>query len=519
MSRVTGHSLGRLDSIMATIIIGSGISGLWTAWRLAVAGKRSVVVTKASLADSASAWAQGGIAAALDAGDSPELHLRDTLAASDGTADPEAVRILVTEGPDRVRELIELGAKFDRDEAGHLRFGLEGGHSRHRILHAKGDRTGAAVMACLVQIVRDHPLIEIREHSEVRRLLLDGECVVGVELTHDARLTTHDVVLATGGVGQLFAVTTNPLVATGDGWALAFEAGAQLEDLEYLQFHPTALKLEGANPAPLLTEALRGAGAHLVNAGGERFAFKSDPRGELAPRDIVARAVAEADAEGGAWLDARHVDGVDAKFPGVTSLLASHSLRLSKDLIPVAPALHYAMGGVVTDLDGRTTIEGLWAVGEVARTGVHGANRLASNSLLEGLVFADRAARALAVAQDIRPSPSPSRPSRAGALPGPLRSPPTPLAADSDSDERFGPTRRKMRETMTAYVGLQRTEASLARAHQVLQELEEETPAAAWRTRHQLLVCRLIVRHATQHRESRGGHLRLDYPPAAAVNP
>ncbi|HVX88038.1 MAG TPA: L-aspartate oxidase, partial [Gemmatimonadales bacterium] len=489
-------------------IIGSGISGLWTAWRLAVAGKRSVVVTKATLADSASAWAQGGIAAALAAGDSPELHLQDTIAASDGTADPEAVRILVTEGPDRVKELIELGAQFDRGEDGALRFGLEGGHSRNRILHAKGDQTGAAVMACLVQIVRDHPLIEIHEHAEVRRLLTDNGRVVGVELVN-SQLSTLDatnVVLATGGVGQLFAVTTNPLVATGDGWALAFEAGAELEDLEYLQFHPTALKLEGANPAPLLTEALRGAGAHLVDEKGTRFAFRFDARGELAPRDIVARAVAEADSVGGAWLDAREIDDVDARFPGVAALLAPHGLKLSEDEIPVAPALHYAMGGVVTDLEGRTTVEGLWAVGEVARTGVHGANRLASNSLLEGLVFADRAARALAASRAAAPG-LPSAPSSIA---------PAPQRPSAEADERATPTRRKMRLTMTAYVGLQRTEASLARAHQVLQELEEETPAAAWRTRHQLLVCRLIVRHATQHRESRGGHLRLDFPPVTA---
>src|SRR5437868_2184653 len=266
------------------VIIGSGIYGLWTAWRLAEEGRRSVVVTKAMLVDSASAWAQGGIAAAIDAGDSPELHLRDTIAASDGTADPAAVRILVTEGPDRVKELIELGARFDRDADGTLRFGLEGGHSRHRILHAEGDRTGAAVMACLVAIVQAHPLIEIHEHAEVRRLVKDQGRVVDVELTRDPRPVTRDpveaVVLATGGVGQLFAVTTNPRVATGDGWALAFEAGAELEDLQYLQFHPTALKLEGANPAPLLTEALRGAGAWLVNGTGQRLALKADERGE-----------------------------------------------------------------------------------------------------------------------------------------------------------------------------------------------------------------------------------------------
>lgn len=487
----------------STIIIGSGISGLWTAWRLAESGRRSVVVTKSTLTDSASAWAQGGIAAAMGAGDSPEQHLKDTIAASDGTANPEAVRILVTEGPDRVRELIELGAAFDRGPDGAIRFGLEGGHTRNRIVHAQGDRTGAAVMACLVAICREHPLIEIHEHTEVRRLHTDAGRVTGVETmgTSDFGLRTSDhVVLATGGVGQLFAVTTNPLVATGDGWALAFEAGATLDDLQYLQFHPTALKHEGANPAPLLTEALRGAGAHLVDQAGERFAFKADERGELAPRDIVARAVADADAAGGAWLDARHIAGVDAQFPGVAALLAPYDLLLSRDLIPIAPALHYAMGGVVTDTDGRTSVEGLWAVGEVARTGVHGANRLASNSLLEGLVFADRAARALVSEPFSRPAAQPSERSE----------------GETGADARFAATRRKMRETMTAYVGLHRTEASLARAHQVLADLEAETPATAWRTRHQLLVCRLIVRHATQDRESRGGHLRLDYPPVTA---
>ncbi|HEU4568970.1 MAG TPA: L-aspartate oxidase [Gemmatimonadales bacterium] len=489
----------------STLIIGTGISGLWAAWRLAVAGRRSVLLTKADLADSASAWAQGGIAAALDVGDSPELHLQDTLAASGGTADPAAVRILVTEGPDRIRELIQLGAAFDRGPDGQVRFGLEGGHSRSRILHAWGDRTGAAVVACLVAIVRDHPLVEIRERTEVRHLLTEAGRVIGVEVDRGVApsepLYADEVVLATGGVGQLFAVTTNPLVATGDGWALAFEAGAGLEDLEYLQFHPTALKLEGVNPAPLLTEALRGAGAYLVDRAGARFALRADPRGELAPRDLVARAVAAADAEGGAWLDARHLPEVTARFPGVAEKLGSFGLDLARDLIPIAPALHYAMGGVATDLDGRTSLPGLWAIGEVACTGVHGANRLASNSLLEGMVFADRAARAIA-----------ATPPRPGAAPPPFVATP-----DHGADAQCEPVRRKLRETMTAHVGLQRTEAGLARAYAVIAELEAETPGSAWRTRHQLLVARLIVRHATHHRESRGGHLRLDYPPVPAA--
>jgi L-aspartate oxidase len=295
-------------------------------------------------------------------------------------------------------------------------------------------------------------------------------------------------------------VTTNPLVATGDGWALAHEVGAELRDLEFLQFHPTALKLPGVNPAALITEAVRGAGGTLVDRDGRRFTFDADPRGELAPRDVVARAVATADLTGGAWLDARDIADFPALFPGVTLILAQHGLDPAEDLIPVAPALHYAMGGIRTDLEGRSTVGGLWAIGEVASTGVHGANRLASNSLLEGLVFADRAARALAAEVST-------------AATGPLEAftPEVDLEADRGAER----IRQEMRFVMTTDVGLTRTERSLLHAKHTLARLVRQTPADAWRTRNQLTVARLIVQAARRRRESRGGHRRLDYPPRA----
>jgi L-aspartate oxidase len=495
-----GRSRGSARDTARPIIVGTGLAGLWTAWRLALDGRASVLLTKGTLADSASAWAQGGIAAALGPGDSPALHAADTLAAGDGLADPEAVRVLTTEGPDRIRQLITLGATFDRWPDRTLRLGLEGAHSRPRILHAGGDRTGAMLVACLAQIVSHHPLIEIVEHTEVTRLLLAGDRVVGVGaagLDSSPFTIAGPVVLATGGVGQLFAVTTNPLPATGDGWALARQAGAELRDVEFLQFHPTAVKLPGVNPAPLISEAVRGAGATLVDRDGRRFVCDVDPRGELASRDIVAQAVAAVDRSGGAWLDARHVADFATQFPGVTAMLARHGLDPTHDRIPVTPAMHYAMGGIRTDLDGRTTLAGLWAVGEVASTGVHGANRLASNSLLEALVFADRAARALAAARD-------NLPSRAPAL---VASPP-----GSNDDAAYEAVRSTMRRVMSDDVGVRRSEASLLRAERTLAGLAASTPQSAWRTQNQLLVSLIITRAALRRRESRGGHARVDFP-------
>jgi L-aspartate oxidase len=485
------------------VIVGTGIAGLWTAWRLASEGISAVLVTKEALADSASAWAQGGIAVALGPGDSPGQHAADTLAASDGLADPEAVRILTNEGPDRIYELLALGAVFDRGPDGKLGLALEAAHTRPRIIHAGGDRTGAALISCLAQVIRDHPEIELLQHTEVVSLVVQEGQVTGVTLLPQGgasvALGASAVVLATGGVGQLYAITTNPKVATADGWALAHGVGSQLRDLEFLQFHPTALKMQGVNPAPLISEAVRGAGAVLLDGSGRRFAPAFDPRGELAPRDIVARAVAAADAAGGAWLDARGIDGFPTRFPGITAMLTRHGLDPARDLLPVAPALHYAMGGIQTDLEGRTTKPGLWAVGEVARTGVHGANRLASNSLLEGLVFADRAGRSLA--RKLRSKVAAVAPAAASDF------------RDTGADAECEPIRQEMRNLMTANVGVQRSESSLLLAEQELERLTRTTPRGAWRTHNQLLVAGLITQAARGRRESRGGHRRTDYPP------
>ncbi|MCA9767752.1 MAG: L-aspartate oxidase, partial [Gemmatimonadetes bacterium] len=485
--------------------VGTGIAGLWTAWRLASEGHRVLLVTKATLQDSNTAWAQGGIAVAMDAGDSPALHAADTIAASDGLADPTAVEVLVTEGPARVRELLELGAAFDRGPDGELRFGLEAAHSRPRILHAEGDRTGAALVEALSRVVLADRRIEVLERTQVRRLVRHRERVVGAILLDEGgepfAVSAPAVVLATGGVGQLFEVTTNPPVATGDGWALAHAVGAELSHLEFLQFHPTALRIAGVNPAPLLTEALRGKGAWLVDARGERFMLALDPRGELAPRDVVARAVAIRAFRGDVWLDARHLADVEAAFPGVTALLASHGLSLARDLIPVAPAMHYAMGGIRTDLAGRSTVAGLYAVGECAHTGVHGANRLASNSLLEGLVFADRAGREIVA--DLAEIPRP---------PASLSPAATDLDAGADQLPEALALLARMRSILTREAGVVRTEPGLAEAEIALADLLARAPSGAWRTADQLRVAALVARAARGRRESRGGHRRADFP-------
>jgi L-aspartate oxidase len=488
-----------MTAYAAPLIVGAGIAGLWTAWRLSVEGRGAVVLTKCALADSASAWAQGGIAVALSPGDSPAEHAADTMAAGRGLSDPEAVRVLTTEGPDRIRELLALGAQFDLGTDGRLRFGLEAAHTRPRIIHAGGDRTGAVLVSTLVEIIRADPAVEIVEYAEVRELLeVDGR-IAGVRIVRRNGAVEERwgpaVVLATGGVGQLFETTTNPLVATGDGWALAYHAGAELRDLEFLQFHPTALRLPGVNPAPLVSEAVRGAGAILVDGNGRRFMLELDPRGELAPRDVVARAVAA--AEGGAWLDAREVPDFAATFPGITAMLATHGLDPACDLLPIAPALHYAMGGISTDLDGRTTRTGLWAAGEVASTGVHGANRLASNSLLEGLVFADRVAREIVAEAAV-------------TVDGEDREPLAP--DDGEPDRAAGAVRAEMRRLMSEHVGVMRSEESLQHAERELLRLKSATPRQAWRTANQLLVARLITRAALERRETRGGHARTDFP-------
>jgi L-aspartate oxidase len=384
------------------LVLGGGIAGLTAA--ISAARRWHVgLLTKSTLNDTTTFLAQGGIAAALGESDSPELHFEDTVNAGAGLCDPDAVRVLVNEGPDRVRELMEVCPRFDRKD-GEIVLGKEGAHSVRRVVHAGGDATGRVVSSALSEAARLGSRVQLYEDEFVIDLLtVDGRCVGALSLNlADGEMTLNFAmvtILASGGAGQIFARTTNPTVATGDGIAMAYRAGASIRDLEFVQFHPTGLGV-GASPTPLITEALRGEGAYLRNAAGERFMEGLDPKAELAARDVVVRGMVTQMRAAGSdhvFLDATHLDAgvLTERFPQVTGLLAEHGLDMTRDLIPVAPAAHYFIGGVATDGWGRTTVPGLYAAGEVASTGVHGANRLASNSLLEGLVFADRVVRHL----------------------------------------------------------------------------------------------------------------------------
>ncbi|MEV5594138.1 L-aspartate oxidase [Streptomyces sp. NPDC052496] len=504
------------------VVVGSGVAGLTAALRCAAAGRRTVVVTKARLDDGSTRWAQGGIAAALGEGDTPEQHLEDTLVAGAGLCDEAAVRTLVTEGPDAVRRLIATGARFDTapgsDEIALTR---EGGHHRRRIAHAGGDATGAEISRALVEAVRSQGLRTI-ENALVLDLLTDAEGrTAGVTLhvmgegQHDGVGAVHApaVVLATGGMGQVFSATTNPAVSTGDGVALALRAGAEVSDLEFVQFHPTVLYLgpDAEGQQPLISEAVRGEGAHLVDADGVRFMLGQHELAELAPRDIVAKAIMRRAQEQGAenmYLDARHFGAAmwEQRFPTILAACRAHGIDPVTEPIPVAPAAHYASGGVRTDLHGRTTVPGLYACGEVACTGVHGANRLASNSLLEGLVFAER------IADDITAAPV--------RRPGPVVEPtaaPVPLLAPE--------TRPVIQRTMTAGAGVLRSATSLAEAFSALVRMQRaaagpapadgpkpaEPGVEAWEATNLLMVARVLVSSARHREETRGCHWREDH--------
>jgi len=481
------------------LIIGAGLAGLSAA--LAAAPRRALVLSAAPLGSGcASAWAQGGMAAALSDGDAPELHASDTIAAGAGLCDPAAVAILTGEGPDAVRRLAALGAPFDRTNGGDFVQSLEAAHGRPRVARVGGDGAGRAIMQAVIAAARRAATIEIRERVRARRLLTDrfGQVLGALVEAADGSLTeivAPATILATGGLGGLYAVTTTPREVRGEGLALAALAGAAIADAEFVQFHPTAMELGsggGGDPAPLATEALRGEGAKLVDRDGRAFMAGYHPAAELAPRDIVARAIeSEHQAGRGAFLDARAAIGeaFPHEFPAVFAAAMAAGLDPRRQPIPVAPAVHYHMGGVETDADGATTLAGLWAAGECASTGAHGANRLASNSLLEAAVFGARTGRAAAAA--------------AGPATHPLPAAPAPDLPDA--------ALQSLRRAMSQGAGVVRNGAGLRRLLAEIAALEAAHGRAL-----PLIAARLVAEGALARRESRGAHFRADYPQLGA---
>jgi L-aspartate oxidase len=527
-------------------IIGGGIAGLSVALRLPE-GIRVALFTKGQLGESNTRYAQGGLTAALGEDDSPELHLQDTLAAGAGLCDEKAVRVLVEYAPEAVRWLIGQGVEFDRvrpGEGGHstadgLLLGREAAHSRWRVLHAGGDATGAEIERALTRVVETRANVTVFEDTVVRQIIVREERCAGVEaVDRDGRmfvLEARATVLASGGAGGLWLHTSNPAGATADGLALAWRAGAALSDLEFMQFHPTVMVADGTSH--LISEAVRGEGAYLRNHAGERFMPRYSEQAELAPRDVVARAIlSEMMREGETceYLDLRHLpaEQMYARFPNITAICKLHSLDLAHDLLPVAPAAHYCMGGVLVDTEGRTTVGGLYAVGEVACTGVHGANRLASNSLLEGLVYGLRIAEHLASGIDDEDGQGKSsREMRQGLIWVDPREVmdggeqgenwERDSVGNEESEEDVWVVRREVRELMWSYVSLSRERKGLLIAEKALRGIEDRLKRSKgvmmrkkeWlETRNMVEVARVVVGAALLRHESRGSHWRLDYP-------
>jgi L-aspartate oxidase len=493
------------------LVLGSGVAGLSAAVRAALAepGLRVGVLTKGELSQSATRWAQGGVAAVLGGDeDSTDLHLADTLRAGAGLCDVDAVRVLVDEGPGRVNELIALGAVFDRDREGALLLAREGGHSVARVVHAGGAATGAEIERALVDAVRATAAAVLERCFALDLMVEEGRCRGVVALDEAGRrqeVRADHVLMATGGAGQLFAVTTNPLEATADGLAMALRAGVPVADVEFMQFHPTALH-HPAMPRPLLSEALRGHGALLRDAHGQRFVD------ELLPRDAVSRAMTALLLEQGVehlWLDATGLERFDQRFPTLAASLQAAGLDPATDWLPVAPAAHYLSGGVITDLDGASALPGLWACGEVACTGVHGANRLASNSLLEGMVFGPRVVEAILAGRD---GPRPSGALRE-VLEGPrhpLRLEPSPVAGPGETPAEPVKARSVLQHAMTEGAGVLRSAESLERTAAVLDTLGDVSadPELA----NLLVAGRALVLAAAAREETRGCHGRSDFP-------
>ncbi|MBP9143382.1 MAG: L-aspartate oxidase [Thermoanaerobaculia bacterium] len=502
------------------VVIGTGVAGL--ACALELAGKRVDLITKTTLSSGSSLWAQGGVAVAMGVGDSPELHAADTVAAGAGLVDPVIAELLAEEGVIAIRRLIELGAEFDRSARGELDFGREAAHSRRRILHAHGDSTGAELVRALAERVRTAPWIRLWEGAFATELVVapvgdpaDGSepGVVGVLARHaDGHLVLHEaaqVVLATGGLGQLFRFTTNPPESTGDGLVLAAAAGARLVDLEFVQFHPTALAVD-LDPLPLLSEALRGEGATLVNDAGFRFMPAEHADAELAPRDVVARGIWKQLAAGRkVFLDGRQAIGEQfpAKFPTIFANCQRAGVDPRLELMPVVPAAHYFMGGVAVDEWGRASLPGLWACGEVSATGVHGANRLASNSLLEALVFGSRVAEAIGASARREPPAGAAAAAVAGRSAA-AQSAGDPVAALAD-------LRREIRALSWERLGLMRDAAGLQAAQRRFAEILRQLPATPSEVRNLAIAGSLVAAAALHREESRGAHFRTDFPQSA----
>jgi L-aspartate oxidase len=491
------------------LVIGAGVAGLRAAVELAAAGT-VLVLAKREVTESNTQWAQGGIAAALSDEDEISLHLQDTLLAGDGLCNPEAAKVLVEDAPERIDELIQWGTEFDRHGT-KLTFGREGAHSRNRILHAHGDSTGREILRALYAKSKTLKSISVREFEFSTDLIVEAGRVCGIQLINEKgekqQMSASAILLATGGMGQLYRNTTNPAVATGDGVAMAFRAGAEISDMEFIQFHPTALYLKNA-PRFLLSEALRGEGAYLRNIELDRFMHKYHPMGELAPRDVVARAIlheleVSRVKDPFVYLDLTHLnpDHVKKRFPRIYATCMEFNIDITADMIPVRPAAHYAMGGVRTDLMGRCTLPGLYAAGEAAATGVHGANRLASNSLLEGLVFGARAGKTMV--DELR---------RQGASAAKLHRAVSNGPVDMATEEVI----REIQDLMWRDVGIVRTGSRLKAAIEQLNRIASRVAHPQTRRAHEAqnlhALGLLVARSALAREESRGAHYRTDFP-------
>ncbi len=507
-NKLNNKATGTLNFEHEVIIVGAGLAGLFTALKLAPL-PTTIIAAQSLGKGTSSNWAQGGIAAAIGEGDTPEKHAQDTIKVGAGLVDENIAHMVTKEANERIEDLLQFGVPFDQDLKGKLQLSKEAAHSTRRIVRVEGDKAGSAIMTALIEAVLNTPTIRIIEQGEVHKLAKEGRSIAGVYIWPSCAKGTGDgtllkgknVILATGGCGHLYSKTTNPDMARGEGIAIAARAGAMISDPEFIQFHPTAIDAD-LDPAPLATEALRGEGAHLINKAGERFMIDIHESAELAPRDIVARAVdRELKSGRGAFLDCATTIGKSMKnhFPTVVEKCKEVGIDPTKEPIPIAPAAHFQMGGIVTDANGRSTIDGLWACGEVASTGLHGGNRLASNSLLEAVVFANR------IAEDIK-NQSNRRPQKSWDI-----SIDQNQKISSNLDKTLSKSIQTLRNIMFQNVGVERNEKGLREAKQTLIELEPRLNKSE-KTTNMCLTAKFIITGALNRLESRGSHYRTDRP-------